>query len=350
MTRFGFADADPVSWLRGGLNQSRRVGRIEGASSYWAKTTTGTGFLFDGELVSERWSRLPFFITGSFVLTGDRNPVGSARGAVLHTTAQIVFEGMFDDAASDVSARIAEVLAGSPPEEYCYTLALLDRWPGPVPPLQLAPGIPEPSETVPMHVYVIGYPQGGGLKVSLRDNRLVRVGEPAAPISAKIPTLYYRAPTEPGSAGSPVFNEHWEILAMHVGGGESKETPEYVDFPEFNFGLDMNSILENARPQIERSSVSDGLLRSIRAMLENPSRSTSDHGNFFSVFISYSHEDAVFAQRLYDAMRAAGIRAWLDRHQMQPGDDIYDRVEMAIREWDKGTAVLFTGIVEKLVG
>jgi hypothetical protein len=56
---------------------------------------------------------------------------------------------------------------------------------------------------------------------------------------------------------------------------------------------------------------------------------------FYSAFISYSHQDKAFARKLYEALRREGLRCWLDEKQMLPGDDIYDQVDRAIRLWDK---------------
>src|SRR5664280_1158023 len=56
---------------------------------------------------------------------------------------------------------------------------------------------------------------------------------------------------------------------------------------------------------------------------------------FYSCFISYSHEDKLFARRLHDTLQSRGIRCWLDEKQMLPGDDIYDQVDRGIRSWDK---------------
>jgi uncharacterized protein YjbI with pentapeptide repeats len=56
---------------------------------------------------------------------------------------------------------------------------------------------------------------------------------------------------------------------------------------------------------------------------------------FYSCFISYSHEDKLFARRLHDTLQARGIRCWLDEKQMLPGDDIYEQVDHGIRMWDK---------------
>jgi hypothetical protein len=56
---------------------------------------------------------------------------------------------------------------------------------------------------------------------------------------------------------------------------------------------------------------------------------------FYSCFISYSHADKPFAQRLHDTLQATGIRCWLDEKQLLPGDDIYEHVDRGIRLWDK---------------
>jgi TIR domain/Pentapeptide repeats (8 copies) len=56
---------------------------------------------------------------------------------------------------------------------------------------------------------------------------------------------------------------------------------------------------------------------------------------FYSCFISYSHEDKLFARRLHDTLQIRGIRCWLDEKQMLPGDDIYEQVDRGIRMWDK---------------
>jgi hypothetical protein len=65
-----------------------------------------------------------------------------------------------------------------------------------------------------------------------------------------------------------------------------------------------------------------------RSLVNNPIE-------FYSCFISYSHDDKSFARRLHDQLQMRGIRCWLDEHQMLPGDDIYEQVDRGIRFWDK---------------
>ena len=56
---------------------------------------------------------------------------------------------------------------------------------------------------------------------------------------------------------------------------------------------------------------------------------------FFSCFISYSHEDNIFARRLHDQLQGQGIRCWMDEHQLLPGDNIHERIDRGIKVWDK---------------
>jgi hypothetical protein len=56
---------------------------------------------------------------------------------------------------------------------------------------------------------------------------------------------------------------------------------------------------------------------------------------FYSCYISYSHADKSFARRVHDALKGQGIRCWLDEKQMNPGDDIYEKIDRGIRLWDK---------------
>jgi endonuclease G len=55
-------------------------------------------------------------------------------------------------------------------------------------------------------VTIVQHPRGEKKQVALRENRIVDVpGD----------FLHYAADTEPGSSGSPVFNDQWEIVALH---------------------------------------------------------------------------------------------------------------------------------------
>ncbi|MDX2524484.1 trypsin-like serine peptidase [Streptomyces europaeiscabiei] len=58
-------------------------------------------------------------------------------------------------------------------------------------------------------VNVIGHPMGRLKEIAVRDNMLqVRLDD----------FLHYKTDTEPGNSGSPVFNDQWEIVALHHSG------------------------------------------------------------------------------------------------------------------------------------
>lgn len=56
---------------------------------------------------------------------------------------------------------------------------------------------------------------------------------------------------------------------------------------------------------------------------------------YYSVFISYSHSDKEFAERLYEELQRKGIRCWYDEHSMKAGDDIYEAIDAGIKASDK---------------
>ena len=55
---------------------------------------------------------------------------------------------------------------------------------------------------------ILGHPEGKDMVVSLQDNKVLKV------VDSK---LRYRTPTLRGSSGSPVFNQQWELVALHHG-------------------------------------------------------------------------------------------------------------------------------------
>jgi endonuclease G len=55
-------------------------------------------------------------------------------------------------------------------------------------------------------VTIVEHPSGERKQIALRENRIVDIAGDV---------LHYEADTEPGSSGSPVFNDQWEIVALH---------------------------------------------------------------------------------------------------------------------------------------
>jgi len=316
MAIFGTHTSRPVHWLQTGLLEARRVGRIHNKDGH----ALATGFLLDGGLLGEEFRSLPLFLTCNHCVAGSGN---RHEFAIPWPEAAIVFQQMQTDPSVKGEASFLQSLSESAPHQLNYTLLLLDRWPGTVGDLKIAPRLPLPESKV----FVISYPRGGGLSISLDDNAVVGEADASETFPRVLPPgmFHYRAPTEGGSSGAPVFNAHWEVLAVHIGSDRTNS----------NYGVPLEAVLGHARsnlgglsiPQLVRDSITQKDNVSPAILKEAPS--------YFSVFISYSREDASFARRLYHALESSGVRAWMDETEIVAGQFIDEAIQKGIAAADR---------------
>ena len=59
---------------------------------------------------------------------------------------------------------------------------------------------------------IIQHPNGGLKQIAFRKNEIIEIPD------AQRDFLYYTTDTEPGSSGSPCFNDQWELVALHHSG------------------------------------------------------------------------------------------------------------------------------------
>jgi hypothetical protein len=292
----------PLHWLRLGIERGQIAGRVR-IDQYM-----GSGFVIDGKVVSENYDGLPLFFTARHVIPGEFRS--------LPKDVSVRFDALTDDPKGG-TARVERLLAASPAAELNYGLVLLDHWPGNVSAVNLCPRTPLPGDLI----FILGFPGGRGLEVSLEDNEVVAVPErsmrPAVLKSEDV--LMYTAPTEGGSSGSAVFNENWELAAIHMGGDHVAQV---------NYGARIHAVLDDARRRLENVVLEEEVVARVKA----PRVARPDYS---SVFISYSHQDSVFADRLFMSLRSEGVRAWYDKQNILPGYDIYDEITRGIHEQDK---------------
>jgi uncharacterized protein YjbI with pentapeptide repeats len=95
-------------------------------------------------------------------------------------------------------------------------------------------------------------------------------------------------------------------------------------------GIDTVFLSNGKIPEVflRGAGIPDNFIQYITSLVNQPLQ-------FYSCYISYSHQDKPFARQLYDSLQGIGIRCWLDEHQMVSGDDIYVQVDRGIRLWDK---------------
>jgi S1-C subfamily serine protease len=195
-------------WWRAGLERARGVAsfRLEFVGRF------GTGFLVRGGDLVPAFGDEPMVLTNWHVVNSQ-----GAAGAAAPDSAEVLFEAEDEEK----SYRIQEVVWSSPADLHDATLLRLAEPPRSIPTMPFAPSLPDLTTGKP-RVYVIGHPGGRELSFSFQDNELLdHEGPPrGTPPTPSVCRLHYRAPTEPGSSGSPVFNgSGWKVLALHHAGG-----------------------------------------------------------------------------------------------------------------------------------
>jgi len=70
------------------------------------------------------------------------------------------------------------------------------------------------------HFNIIQHPSGRLKEISLQDNEISQL---------RVNAVRYTGDTEPGSSGSPVFNNLWELVALHHAGGEKDATGKWIN-------------------------------------------------------------------------------------------------------------------------
>jgi S1-C subfamily serine protease len=194
----GSTGVQNLTWYRTGLSRAEAVVLIlDGMGS-----GQGSGFLLSGaELCDALPADEKFVITNAHVVSETYS-----AAALVPEEAVIKFEAL----GLDDEYRVAEVIFSSPPVDLDVSVLRIDKPAPSVDPIPIGKRLPVADGE--QRVYVIGHPLGGGLSFSLQDNTL---------LDHEDPLVHYRAPTEPGSSGSPVFNSQWKLIALHHAGGTS---------------------------------------------------------------------------------------------------------------------------------
>jgi len=195
------ADVVSLAWYKLGLERCRAVARVEDLDGVDDDVGVGTGFLVRGaDLCGERLGNRCFVLTNAHVV-GPDDPK-----ALSPERTRLSFKAVSPN--GPVERRVKALVWTSPPTEFDGTLLEIEPLDEDIQPYALASQ--PPLKGVDARVYVIGHPHGGGLSFSINDNVLLDYDDRY---------LHYRAPTEGGSSGSPVFNQKWQLVALHHAGG-----------------------------------------------------------------------------------------------------------------------------------
>ncbi len=194
-------------WWKTGLDRALAVAAIRQKLG----GRLGTGFLVRADSLGLEPRDELLVLTNFHVV----NEHGASPG-IKPEEAEVVFEAV----ASNHPHAIEALVWSSPPDHHDASLLRLKSPAAGIEPLPVAATLPILEDSA--RVYVIGHPGGRDLAFSFQDNELLdHEGPPSGrPQIPGVSRVHYRAPTEGGSSGSPVFNgKLWEVIALHHKGG-----------------------------------------------------------------------------------------------------------------------------------
>ena len=126
------------------------------------------------------------------------------------------------------------------------------------------PLIPLPGKTVDGEwVTIIQHPQGGAKQIAIHASQIVKLDPSKVNVDLTL-FIHYSTDTEPGSSGSPVFNDQWQVVALHHKAVPAPKPPKRKSDPEWlaNEGVRVSAIFnllernrfedDNARRALDR--------------------------------------------------------------------------------------------------
>ncbi|MFD4458711.1 trypsin-like serine peptidase [Nocardia sp. NPDC058480] len=197
----GFAnELQAANFLTRGARAAAAVARISLADN-GREVPMGTGSMVSPQLL----------LTNNHVLPTP----GAAESVVIEFRAEV---GIDNDPCPTARFRLAPADFFVTDKHLDYTVVRVAPGPDGVAPgttFGWNPLIAKPGKIVIGEAMnVVGHPSGRLKEISIRHNRLdLQLDD----------FLHYASDTEPGNSGSPVFNDQWEIVALHHAGVPNKD-------------------------------------------------------------------------------------------------------------------------------
>lgn len=206
----GTNDLMGVAFFERGLQVARSVGRIWVGVAGGKPMGYGTGFLVSPQLLMTNHHVLGHQSVARTSLVEFDYQVG-LNGAVLPTTSFPLALDQFFFADEDLDYAVVAVQSmgtgGRPLSGFGWN------------PLIEVEG----KAIVAQWLNLIQHPNGEPKQLGLRENQLLDVLDDF---------LHYETDTAPGSSGSPVYNDRWEVVALHHSGVWDAPCPMAVGGPK----------------------------------------------------------------------------------------------------------------------
>jgi endonuclease G, mitochondrial len=204
-----------IRFFEDGRRASRSVCRIV-TKLDGARVSYGTGFLVSPRLLLTNHHVLPSSDMAARTVAQFRYEVG--EGGLPVPDEFEIDPGQFFLSDKDLDFALVAVAPSSRNSSklsdygYCALIAAEGK---------IVPGEP---------VNIIQHPLGEPKQVVIRENRLLDLPKPDGIDPAMDRYAQYEADTERGSSGSPVFNDQWEVVALHHSGvPRTNNTGQLVD-------------------------------------------------------------------------------------------------------------------------
>lgn len=212
----GENDLLPINYLLSGYLQARAVGRIRYFDKNAGKTASATGFLVSPDLMLTNHHVFPVANLASFQVF--------AEDAVIEFGYEFDIEGR----------RADPVIYDLDPATFLHTFEDLDLALVAVRPTDRS-GMRQLKEQGYLvlngllgkaglgdYATIIQHPDGREKQIALRNNEIIDTDLPQV--------LIYKSDTALGSSGAPVFNNEWQVIALHSAGVPKKNAAgQYVD-------------------------------------------------------------------------------------------------------------------------
>jgi hypothetical protein len=226
-----------------------RLGAIEGqVCRLETPGSMGTGFLLGPDVVITNYHVMEEVIknpacAANVVIRFDYKRLANGTTVNEGTTCRLAAESwLLDYSPYSPADLIANPNSEVPnTDELDYALLRLDSQPGaePIAGPKAEPGAPKRSwitiddATRPLAVdaplFIVQHPQNWPLKLAMDTRSVLSTNSNGTRVR-------YRTNTEKGSSGSPVFNEHWQLVALHHSG-------DRAIVPVYNQGIPIAAIV-----------------------------------------------------------------------------------------------------------
>jgi endonuclease G, mitochondrial len=212
----GTNDLLPINYLLSGHLQARAVGRIRYLDKREGKWASATGFMVSSDLMMTNHHVFPVSDLAQFsnliddptLQFGDEFDLDGRRAEpVIHELDPAAFFHSFEPLdLAIVAVRPLDQRGRHKISEQGYLVLNGQRGKA---------GLGE-------YATIIQHPEGKDKQISIRNNEIIDISLADA--------IIYKSDTAPGSSGAPVFNNEWQIIALHSAGVAKKNAAgEYVD-------------------------------------------------------------------------------------------------------------------------